>query len=163
MAEALYSLDILRLSMQLRPDDKLSAPQSTHEVTSRVCGGILSVELSLDENDRISDFAIRAKSCALGQASAAILDRHIIGLNVDEIRVQHAKLLAILGKDEATRHHQNNLDNQNSLDNPNSVTDIKVWPELSFLQSARDYPARHSAILLPYDALFGAMEKLKTP
>ncbi len=35
------------------------------------------------------------------------------------------------------------------------------WPELALLSPAKDYPSRHAAILLPYDALLAAAASLK--
>jgi NifU-like protein involved in Fe-S cluster formation len=35
------------------------------------------------------------------------------------------------------------------------------WPELALLAPARDYPSRHAAILLPYDALLAAAAQMK--
>jgi NifU-like protein involved in Fe-S cluster formation len=35
------------------------------------------------------------------------------------------------------------------------------WPELALLAAACDYPSRHAAILLPYDAILAAAAQAK--
>jgi len=35
------------------------------------------------------------------------------------------------------------------------------WPELALLAPAKDYPSRHAAILLPFDALLAAAQDMK--
>jgi NifU-like protein involved in Fe-S cluster formation len=35
------------------------------------------------------------------------------------------------------------------------------WPELALLAAATDYPSRHAAILLPYDAILAAAAQAK--
>jgi hypothetical protein len=36
---------------------------------------------------------------------------------------------------------------------------VPDWPGFELLAAARDYPARHGAILLPFDAAIAALEK----
>jgi hypothetical protein len=36
-----------------------------------------------------------------------------------------------------------------------------MWPELNLLSAASDYPSRHAAILLPYDAALAAAQNIK--
>jgi hypothetical protein len=40
-----------------------------------------------------------------------------------------------------------------------AMTDTLDWPELNEFAIACDYPARHGAILLPFDAVLAAFEK----
>jgi hypothetical protein len=35
-----------------------------------------------------------------------------------------------------------------------------IWPELDLLSAASDYPSRHAAILLPYDAVLAAAQNI---
>lgn len=140
MDSALYNKDILRLAMSLLPNDRLERADGVAEARSPLCGSRIQAEIALDKNGFISGLALRANACALGQASAAILRANGIGsdlLTIASIRAGIADALA--GKSGMPEH----------------------WPELKILAGAKDYPSRHSAILLPYDALLAAAEQRK--
>jgi NifU-like protein involved in Fe-S cluster formation len=140
MDSALYSRDILRLATTLIANEKLAVAHSTAEVRSPICGSRIQADVATAADMRITGLALRANACALGQASAAILRKNAVGEPVDviaEVRDGIAKAL-------------------NSQDEMPSF-----WPELELLSGARDYPARHAAILLPYDAVIAAAQKTK--
>jgi NifU-like protein involved in Fe-S cluster formation len=140
MVSELYSHAILRLAASLPHDEHLPQPGASAESRSPICGSRISAEINCDGDGRIVQIALRANACALGQASAAILRRHAAGQNersIGEIRTDIAAYLS---------------DNN----------DLKTnWPELNDLGGARNYPARHAAILLPYDAVLAAFTKAK--
>jgi NifU-like protein involved in Fe-S cluster formation len=132
-AQSLYSRDILRLAMSLPHDDRIDAPYQSATRRAPVCGSEMSVDVAL-EGGIVSAIAIRARACALGQASAAILRDHVVGEAADE--VEHlAKRVAQALKGEA-----------------------EMPFEFQALAYARDYPARHGAILLPLETLVAALE-----
>lgn len=137
MAEALYTREILKLAMTLTPDDHLSDADGKAVLRSSICGSEMQVEIILDENAAISAFAINAKACAMGQASAAILKKHALGSTAAQIQ-DHLDALC------------------KYLEIGGTLTEN--WPELAELKSAKDYPARHPAILLPYQALLAAFD-----
>jgi NifU-like protein involved in Fe-S cluster formation len=136
---ALYNKDILRLASSLVPDDRLSQPDGSAQVHSKLCGSKITADIAVDETGIISAIALRANACAIGQASAAIVRMHAIGetaSSLSQIRQQMADFL------------------QGEAPMPNG------WPELSLLKVARDFPARHAALLLPYDAVLAACKEL---
>lgn len=131
-AQNLYSRDVLRLAMALPHNDRLEMPDSSSTRRASVCGSEMSVDVGLSSG-KVSAIAIRAKACALGQASAAILREHAIGLGrVEAAELRNAVDAALTGQGEMPG----------------------AWSALAY---ARDYPARHGAILLPLDTLAEAM------
>ncbi len=138
MTETLYSRDILRLAAMLVSGERLETPDATAEMRSPVCGSRIEVDICCDEGDAISAIAFRANACALGQASAAILRRNATGhdrQSLEQVRVGLADCL------------------KGEVDAP------AIWSDLATLEVARDYPARHAAILLPYDAVLAALNQ----
>lgn len=140
MDSALYNRDILRLATTLVAQDRLANPDGTAEARSPICGSRIQADITMDTNERISALALRANACALGQASAAILRNNAIG--------QPLAALAEL-RDGIAK----------ALNGPYEMPSL--WPELALLSRARDYPARHAAILLPYDAVLAAAQNGK--
>jgi NifU-like protein involved in Fe-S cluster formation len=82
---------------------------------------------------------MRVRACAVGQASAAIFARRARGLGEREIALALAKLEAW-------------LDDQGPA---------PQWPGLNLIAAARDYPARHGAMLLPWKAALAALSSAR--
>ena len=140
MDSALYNRDILRLATSLVAGDCLADPDGSAEVRSPLCGSRIQADVVMDAEGKLRDLALRANACALGQASTAILAQNAVGTALTEI----AKLRD--GVAQAL---------QRAGDMPS------CWPELALLAAACDYPSRHAAILLPYDAILAAATQAK--
>lgn len=141
MAETLYNRDILRLASQLEYNSSFSSKFEKNsirlaEMKASICGSTASVKLAM-RNDVILEALIDIKSCALGQASTALLLEYLQGKDYEAIANMRATLKSRLEGDD---------------------NDISVFPKLEILDAAIGYSARHSAILLPYDALLKAMK-----
>ncbi len=131
-AQSLYSREVLRLATALPHDDRLGHFDGSATRRAPLCGSEMSVDVVLT-NDEITAIAIRAKACALGQASAAILRDKAIGCTAVEIKARMEEVRqALIGDAEMPAG----------------------WAPLAY---ARDYPARQGAILLPFEALLQAM------
>ncbi|OYY69823.1 MAG: hypothetical protein B7Y44_04710 [Sphingomonadales bacterium 28-55-16] len=140
MDSALYNRDLLRLATALVANYRLDDPQGTAEVRAPVCGSRIQADITTDAEGRLSQLALRANACALGQASAAIVQDNAIGLDLSQIaQLRDGVAAALKGEGEMPSR----------------------WPELALLAAARDYPSRHAAILLPYDAVLAAAKMLK--
>jgi NifU-like protein involved in Fe-S cluster formation len=142
MSSALYTHDILRLAMALPADDSFDAgtgySNAGHaERRSVTCGSVMTSQVALDAGGRITGAAFRANACALGQASAAVLRSNAAGMDKAGITAVRAAISEALSGEMAMP---------------------EIWPELMHFTAAKKYPARHPAILLPYDALIAAME-----
>lgn len=140
MDSALYNRDILRLASSLVAGDRLENPDGTAEARSPICGSRIQTDVCLDADGRISALALRANACALGQASAAILRANATGADLATIGDVRAGLEQALKGNAAIP---------------------TLWPDLALLAPAKDYPSRHAAILLPYDAVLAAAAQMK--
>ncbi len=137
MAEPLYTHEILRLAMSLSTGDDIASPDIAADARAPICGSSVSVKASIDSG-KVSKIEVAAKACAMGQASAAILMKHAAGRTEEEIAEIKRGIAGFLAGD---------------AEMPTS------WPDLDHLKPARQYPARHAAILLPYEALLRAFSK----
>jgi NifU-like protein involved in Fe-S cluster formation len=137
MAEALYTIDILRLAASTSEWPPLDRPDSTAERRSLTCGSRVRVDVARDADGRVAAIGLVVSACALGQASAAIMAGQASSRDGDTIRTAHDGLAAYLrGESES----------------------LPDWPNIATLAPARDYPARHASILLAFDAAAAAME-----
>lgn len=141
MDAPLYNADILRLAASIPFADRLEGADASARRSSPICGSRVTAELCLDAEGRISQFGQEVRACALGQASAAILGRHVIGETGPAIQRAHDLLKAWL-KGEG--------------DLPEALA--RAFPELRLFQPARAHPARHPSILLAFEATAAAAE-----
>ena len=132
----LYTRDILRLGSSLPVVGRLAEADGVAERRSVTCGSRVVASVRMD-GGRVADAALEAHSCALGQASAAIVLAYVVGMTYADLIDMRARLAAGLNGEG---------------DWP---TD---WPELVHLAPAHAYPARHAALLLPFDAMIAAIE-----
>lgn len=136
MSAPLYNRDILSLAVATA--EFLPLPDARYHASLRapLCGSRIILDLDTDDADRVAAIGLHVEACALGQASAALLARHAAGRSLDEIRAARAAIAGWFG---------------GSGDRPD-------WPGFDLLAPAKDYPARHGAILLPFDAAIAAFE-----
>ncbi len=135
-AATLYNTSILRLATGLPHDDRLAEPDGSATHRAPICGSEMSAEVMVKDGV-ITAAAFRARACALGQASAALLRDHAVGLGSADIIAARAILNEYLSGGDGV---------------------ALPWEELAHFAAARSHPARHGAILLPYEALIAAIE-----
>ena len=124
----LYSGRILELAATIPLTERLPTPDATVTRRSPLCGSTVTVDLNL-RGGRIDAYGQDVKACALGQAAASILARHVIGMDADQVAEMRDGLAAML-----------------KLDGPPPL------PEFEVLQPARDFKNRHASILLAVEA-----------
>jgi NifU-like protein involved in Fe-S cluster formation len=90
----------------------------------------------------VVDFAHDVKACALGQASASIMARNVIGATGPELRQLRDEVRAMLKENGPP---------------PNGK-----WSEISVLEPVRDFKARHASTLLTFDATVDAVNQIET-
>ncbi|WP_260582240.1 iron-sulfur cluster assembly scaffold protein [Sphingopyxis sp. PET50] len=136
MSAPLYNRDILSLAVATA--DYLPLPGARYHASLRapLCGSRILLDLDADDVGRVTAIGLHVEACALGQASAALLARHAAGRSLDDIRAARAAIAAWFAGDG---------------ERPD-------WPGFDLLAPAKDYPARHGAILLPFDAVIAALE-----
>lgn len=136
MASALYTPEILRLATQIPHLARLKGPVTSLERRAPLCGSWIAVDVVLDSDGRVSDFGQEVRACALGQASASLMGREILGRSGEELgKVAKNLLLWLKGEGE-----------------------MPDWPGLRVFEAARGYPGRHGAISLPFEAIDAAVQ-----
>ncbi|SEH13381.1 NifU homolog involved in Fe-S cluster formation [Sphingopyxis sp. YR583] len=140
MSAPLYNRDILALAVAT--SEYLPIANARHRVSKRapLCGSAIILDLDTDDAGRITRVGMHVEACALGQASAALLARHASGLALAEIRAARDAIAGWFAGE----------------------SDRPDWPGFDLLAAAQGYPARHGAILLPFDAAIAALEEQAT-
>ena len=133
----LYTPEILSLAVSLADYPRLPAPDASAEVRSRTCGGTLTLDLVLNAEDRVEALGLAVSACAIGQAAAAIFAGQARGRGEEE-------MLAAVGEIEGWLAGERGL---------------PQWPGLAAIAPAQGFPARHGAILLPWNAAADALCK----
>ena len=132
----LYSTRILALAAEIPHLGRLAAPDGSASKRSPLCGSTITVDVTVAQG-RISGFAQDVKACALGQASAAILGRVVIGKTEQDLIDAKGALATML------------TDN-----GPAPTGDFATY---EVLRAAQDYKNRHASILLALEATCAAV------
>ncbi len=138
MIDDLYSARILGLAANLPHAGRLAAPEGTGERVARLCGSRAVVDVVLDDQGRVADFAQDIKACALGQAAAGVIGEAAIGATADEITAAAAALTDMLkagGEGPEGR-----------------------FEGLRVLKPVADYPQRHASTQVAMGALLDAVD-----
>jgi len=128
----LYSTDILRWTTRIPHTERLVGAEASVVRTSRICGSRISAD-AMFTGKCISAYGQEVKACALGQASAAIVGQHVLGLSQDELT------------DVAARFRR--MVKSGYVDFP------EKWQNLALLAPVVDHPGRHGSVLLPFEVL----------
>jgi len=132
----LYNARIMELAAEIGGAQRLAAPQGQGSAHSKLCGSTISVDLCLADG-KVSEFAQTVKACLLGQASASVMARLIVGATPDELRSVGQAMRAMLktgGPPPSGR-----------------------WADLAVLEPVKDFKARHASTLLVFDAVEQAL------
>lgn len=139
MLSDIYNSRILELAANLPRIGRLDAPHATATAHSKLCGSTVTVDVVLDPDGMVSDFAHDVKACALGQASSSIMARNVVGTGADELRALRDAMRAMLKAGAAPPDGR--------------------WADCAVLEPVRDYKARHASTLLTFEAVVEAVEK----
>tara|TARA_R110002020_G_scaffold89684_9_gene219004 strand:- start:454 stop:906 length:453 start_codon:yes stop_codon:yes gene_type:complete len=137
----LYSQKILDLAGNALQPARLPHPDASARKVSRVCGSVIEVDLAI-ENGVIVGYGHTITACALGQTSAAVVAREIVGTPVPEFRALRDQMHAMLKDGGAPPSGK--------------------WSDLGYLEPVREYRARHMSTLLVFDAVVAAIEKAES-
>jgi NifU-like protein involved in Fe-S cluster formation len=135
----LYSAKILGLAANMPRAGRLPAPQASAEKVSKLCGSRIVVDVALDAEGRVADFAQDVRACALGQAAAAVLGDKVVGADLAEIETARDALRAMLKSGGPPPEGR--------------------FSDLSVLQPVKDYPARHASTMLAFEAAAEAVRE----
>lgn len=134
----IYADRLLALAAGISRTQRLTGADASASAHSKLCGSTVAVDACF-EDGRITDFGQEVKACLLGQASASVVAREIVGTRIEEFRKVAAQMRAMLkagGQPPGGR-----------------------WSDLALLEPVRDYRARHASTLLVFDALEEAINK----
>ena len=138
MIDDLYSARVLALVADMPRAGRLADPDGSADRVAKLCGSRIIVDVVLDDQGRVANFAQDVKACALGQAAAAVLGAQVVGADLAELTVTRDALRAMLKTD--------------------GPAPVGRFSELSVLQPVKDYPARHASTLLAFDAAVEAVQ-----
>ena len=139
MIDELYSARILTLAANMPRSGRLALPHGTGEQVAKLCGSRAIVDVRIDGNSRICDFAQDVKACALGQAAASIVGDAAIGATLEEVRDARDDMLMML------KHGGEGPEGR--------------FEGLRALKQVADYPARHASTMVAIEALAKAHEE----
>lgn len=137
MSDDLYQKALLRLAASAHGAGRLDAPCCSSRAANAMCGDSVIFDARVDDARRISAAANELKGCVLVQASASLLSENAIGRTEGEIAALHADVTAML----------------NGGDVP-----AGVWSGYEVFKPASAYRSRHTCVLLPIEALLGALK-----
>ncbi|MEL6226598.1 MAG: iron-sulfur cluster assembly scaffold protein [Pseudomonadota bacterium] len=128
----IYNTRIIELAADIPRTDRLTSPDATATAHSKLCGSTVTVDLVFD-GDRVADYGQTVKACLLGQSSASVVGREIIGTTRDELRQVAERMRDMLKADGAGPEGR--------------------WADLRVLEPVKAYRARHASTLLVFDAV----------
>ena len=132
----LYSGRILALAADMPRTTRLENPTATARKRAPLCGSTVTVDVNISDGV-VTDYGQDVKACALGQAAAAVVGAHIVGLTIEQVQAGRDALYAMLKSDGPVP--------------PAPFEDLEV------LQPAKDYKNRHASIMLAFDATLDAL------
>ena len=139
MLNEIYNRRVLELAADIPLLGRLPTADASATVRSKLCGSVVTVDLRL-EGETVTAFAQEVKACALGQASCAIMGRHVVNSSASELRAIRETARQILKAD--------------------GKAPAGKWADLAVLEPLRDYKARHASILLTFDAVVEALDQI---
>ncbi|MGB3338575.1 MAG: iron-sulfur cluster assembly scaffold protein [Devosia sp.] len=137
----LYSQRILDLTGNAPQPGRLADADASARKVSRVCGSVVEVDVRVRDGV-IAAYGHDVSACALGQTSAAVVAREIVGTPIGEFRQVRQQMHAMLKE--------------------NGPPPTGKWHDLRYLEPVRDYRARHMSTLLVFDAVVEALEKIES-
>ncbi len=140
MLTEIYNTKILDLAANIPRQGRLAAPSASAKAHSKLCGSTVIVDIVMDDG-KIVDFAHEVKACALGQAAASIMARHVIGSTAAEIRALRDRVRAMLKE--------------------NGPPPDGKWAEIASLEPVRDFKARHASTLLTFEATLDCVNQVE--
>lgn len=134
----LYSDKILDIAANALQPGRLPAPKASARKVSRICGSVIEVDVTVADGV-ITGYGHEVSACALGQTSAAIVARDIVGTRVEDFRALAVQMREMLKAE--------------------GVPPTGKWSDLAYLEPVREFPARHASTLLVFDAVVEALDK----
>lgn len=136
----IYNNRILEFAGNIPLIGVLEDADASAEKHSRLCGSKLKVYLKV-ENGVVTGFSHEVRACALGQASASIMARHVVGATGAEIRQAREDMLAML--------------------KTGGAGPVGRFEDMRVLAPVRDFKARHASTMLTFEAVVDALDQIE--
>lgn len=140
MIDDLYNQRILEFAGSISKTQRLEQPHASAKAHSKLCGSTIIVDLDVTDGI-VSNFGQDVKACALGQATASVLARTIIGATPDELKALRACMYEML---------------KNNGEAPQGR-----FEDFKYFSPVRDYRARHASTLLVFDAVADCLAQIE--
>lgn len=140
MINDIYNKRILGFAADIPHLGRLAAPDATAVAHSKLCGSKVTVDLKMHDGV-VTEFAQDVKACALGQASSAVMGRHVVGSSAAELRELRQRMYAMLKE--------------------GGEPPTGKWAEYEAFLPVRDFKARHASTLLTFDAVTDAISQIE--
>lgn len=134
-ATVLYTPQVLGLAVDLARFPLGDDLPLRGEGRSKSCGSTIALGLAMAPDGAVERVGVRSHACAIGQAAAAIFVQAAPGQRPEQIRAAAGAIAAWLAGEG----------------------ELPDWPGLGTIAAARDYPARHGAVMLPWTAAMQAL------
>lgn len=143
MIDPLYQKEILRLAALAHGAGRLAAPDATAEIRNPLCGDRITLDLTLKDGT-IAAVGHATRACVLCQASVSLLAETLPGRRLDDCTAGRAAVSAF-------------------LDGAPEDALPAAFVRFSVFAPVIPHAARHSCVLLPFDALDKALNSLAVP
>lgn len=134
----LYNARIIELAAGIGPAQRLASPDGQATAHSKLCGSTVSVDVQVADG-KVVAYGQTVKACLLGQASASVMGRNIVGTSTQELRAVAARMRAMLKQGGPPPDGR--------------------WADLAVLEPVKDFKARHASTLLVFDAVEQALSQ----
>lgn len=140
MIDDLYNQRILEFAGSISKTERLEQPQATAKAHSKLCGSTIIVDLEVTDGI-VSNFGQDVKACALGQSTASVMARTIIGATPQELKALRERMYDML---------------KNNGEAPQDRFD-----DFKYFAPVREYRARHASTLLVFDAVVDCLMQIE--
>ncbi len=140
MLDDIYNRRILELAADIPRIGRLAHPDASATRRAKLCGSTITVDITLTDGI-VRDFAHEVKACALGQAAASVMARHVVGTTAAELRDIRETMLRMFKENGAAPQGR--------------------WSDLAVFEPVRDFTARHASTLLTFEAVVAALDSLE--
>jgi NifU-like protein involved in Fe-S cluster formation len=137
MSLDLYTPEISALATGNPYPDRLADAGGSAERRSPICGSRVTVDVALDADGRVAAVGTMVRACLLGQASATLLARNVVGRTPAEIAAARDALTGWLA----------------------GAGEVPAWPGLDVFAPGLKLTARHPSIRLAFEAAAEAAEQ----
>ena len=129
--------------------DHCRNPRNSHELldadlicdaVNSFCGDEIHIQINIDEYERIVEVGYQSDGCAINQATGSLISEHIMGLNLNEVRLFLSRF-------------SNNMKNKDSSYSENE----SKWGDLEILYRVKEFPIRIKCVLLTVSALSSSL------